>query len=83
MSAKSSKDRGVKSRTILLEGKRLVSDAIAAGAVIKSIFFTRIELLDGLPVNELKEQFESRFYKVKSRHMRVWSDMAAPPGIMC
>jgi len=81
MAAKSSKDQGL-SRTILLEGRRLIVDAVNAGVNVKSLYFTQDDLLEGIPL-EVLVQDGTKFYKVKNRHMKVWSDMAAPPGVMC
>jgi len=78
MAAKTSKERGIK-RTILLEGKRLIADAIAAGIAIKSMYFTHVEMLNEFPKESL---VSTQLYKVQTRQMKVWSDLVQPPGIM-
>jgi len=70
-----------KKKIILLEGQRLVSEAVQTSQLIKCIFFTDAEVLQGFPVKSLAES-GTKFYKVKKDHMNLWSDTVAPQGIM-
>lgn len=68
-------------RIILLEGRRLVSEAVETSQPIQSIFFTDADVLKEFPVKSLAES-GVKFYKVKKDHMNLWSDTVAPQGIM-
>lgn len=68
-------------KIILLEGRRLVSEAVQTSQQIISIFFTDSEVLQEFPVKSLA-QSGVKFYKVKKDHMDLWSDTVAPQGIM-
>ncbi|KAM7067794.1 rRNA methyltransferase 3, mitochondrial isoform 1-T1 [Molossus nigricans] len=64
---------------ILLEGRRLIADALKAGAVPKIFFFSRVEYLKELPVDKLKGV---SLIKVKFEDIKEWSDLVTPQGIM-
>nr|XP_020013522.1 rRNA methyltransferase 3, mitochondrial isoform X1 [Castor canadensis] len=64
---------------ILLEGRRLIADALKAGAVPKVFFFSRLEYIKELPVDKLKGV---SLIKVKFEDIKDWSDLVAPQGIM-
>ena len=78
--AKSLPARRVKG-LILLEGKRLVREAVLTDQELKSVFFTQFEVLDGLPIQALVNR-GVKLYKVKADHMQVWSDTVTPQGLM-
>uniref|UniRef100_A0A224Z9E7 Spou rrna methylase family protein n=1 Tax=Rhipicephalus zambeziensis TaxID=60191 RepID=A0A224Z9E7_9ACAR len=64
---------------VLLEGKRLIADALKAGVECESIYFSLPENIEGLPLDTLREdQIKKVFYK----KMKIWSDMTTCPGIM-
>lgn len=64
---------------VLLEGRRLIGDALKAGVECESIYFTLPENLEGLPLETLREdQIKKVFYK----KMKIWSDLTTSPGIM-
>ncbi|XP_068945818.1 rRNA methyltransferase 3, mitochondrial [Petaurus breviceps papuanus] len=76
----------VKSRTfrdkqgkILLEGRRLIADALRAGAVPQTIFFSRLEYVKELPEDKLKGV---SLIKVKFDDIKEWSDLVTPQGII-
>ncbi|XP_075847720.1 rRNA methyltransferase 3, mitochondrial [Microtus pennsylvanicus] len=64
---------------ILLEGRRLIADALKAGAVPKVFFFSRLEYVKELPVDKLKGV---SLIKVKFDDIKDWSDLVTPQGIM-
>lgn len=64
---------------VLLEGKRLIADALKAGVQCESIYFTLPENIEGLPLDTLKED---QIKKVLYKKMKIWSDMTTCPGIM-
>ncbi|XP_024592180.1 rRNA methyltransferase 3, mitochondrial isoform X2 [Neophocaena asiaeorientalis asiaeorientalis] len=64
---------------ILLEGRRLIADALKAGAVPKVFFFSRLEYIKELPIEKLKGV---SLIKVKFEDVKDWSDLVTPQGIM-
>jgi len=66
---------------ILLEGKRLVYEAVKTGQELKSIFFTQPELLSDLPLQQLVAE-GVKLFRVKPDHMQLWSDTVTSPGLM-
>ncbi|XP_016042488.1 rRNA methyltransferase 3, mitochondrial [Erinaceus europaeus] len=64
---------------ILLEGRRLIADALKAGAVPKTFFFSRLEYIKELPFDKLKGV---SLIKVKFEDLKNWSDVVKPQGIM-
>jgi len=63
---------------ILLEGQRLISDAIDAGVHVKSLYFSKVETLQTIPW----QQTQCNLYKVQQRQMKLWSDVVTPSGVM-
>ncbi|KAI1903253.1 hypothetical protein AGOR_G00025310 [Albula goreensis] len=64
---------------ILLEGRRLICDALAAGAIPQVLFFSTVERLLELPVDRLKR---ASLIKVKFEEIKIWSDLVTPQGVM-
>ncbi|BFZ05512.1 hypothetical protein BsWGS_08551 [Bradybaena similaris] len=64
---------------ILLEGRRLINDALLLGAKPKSIYFCDAAVLKGLPSHLLKDV---ELYKILYKDMKVWSDAVTPVGIL-
>lgn len=62
----------------ILEGKRLIHDALKAGARLKGLYFTYSEVLDGIPL----EGAEGKLYKVSHRQLKNVTDVTTPPGIV-
>ncbi|XP_024886871.1 rRNA methyltransferase 3, mitochondrial-like [Temnothorax curvispinosus] len=71
------KKRREKTRQMLLEGFRLIEDAIQAGIVPKVIFFNRLS--DILPLSLPKEV---KLYKIPYRTIQLWSNLTTSPGII-
>ncbi|CAN7986148.1 unnamed protein product [Ixodes hexagonus] len=68
-----------KANKIVLEGRRLIADALRAGIEVESIYFSLPENIEGLPLDALKEkQLKKVFYK----KMKIWSDLTTCPGVM-
>ncbi|XP_064619747.1 rRNA methyltransferase 3, mitochondrial-like [Lineus longissimus] len=63
---------------ILLEGKRLISDAISAGAEMEALYFSRLTSLDDIPVTSS----DAKVYKLKYTSLKNWSDTKSPAGLM-
>ncbi|KAG8001924.1 rRNA methyltransferase 3 [Nibea albiflora] len=64
---------------ILLEGRRLICDALNAGAKPQTVFFSTVERLRELPLDKLKR---ATLVKVKFEDIKIWSDLVAPQGVI-
>lgn len=64
---------------ILLEGRRLICDALDAGANPQMVFFSTADRLRELPLNKLKR---ATLVKVKFEDIKTWSDLVAPQGVI-
>ncbi|XP_063002867.1 rRNA methyltransferase 3, mitochondrial [Elgaria multicarinata webbii] len=64
---------------ILLEGRRLITDALAAGAVPQTLFFSTVSHVKELPVDKLKG---ASLVKVKFEDLKAWSDVITPQGVI-
>ncbi|CAL1279815.1 unnamed protein product [Larinioides sclopetarius] len=64
---------------MLIEGKRLINDAIAAGMILETIYFSREKELA-----ELKFKFQENveIFKVFYKTLQLWSNLTTCPGIM-
>uniref|UniRef100_UPI00358EDA57 rRNA methyltransferase 3, mitochondrial isoform X1 n=1 Tax=Myxine glutinosa TaxID=7769 RepID=UPI00358EDA57 len=68
-----------KSGCVVLEGRRLVADALQAGATLESLFYTEPSALDGLPLAHLPPAV---FNRMRSEQLQRWSDVVASQGII-
>ncbi|XP_063809839.1 rRNA methyltransferase 3, mitochondrial [Pseudophryne corroboree] len=64
---------------VLLEGHRLLVDALEAGAVMQTLFFSRLDQLKVLPAEKLRK---ANLIKVKFEDIKMWSDVVTPQGLM-
>lgn len=64
---------------ILLEGRRLICDALEAGARPQLVFFSAVDRLQMLPLDKLKG---ATIVKVKFEDIKIWSDVVAPQGVI-
>ncbi|KAJ8276035.1 hypothetical protein COCON_G00077870 [Conger conger] len=64
---------------VLLEGKRLICDALSAGAIPQMLFFSTVERLRELPLDKLRR---ASLVKVKFEDIKIWSDLVTPQGVM-
>ncbi|KAM9801114.1 rRNA methyltransferase 3A, mitochondrial [Neosynchiropus ocellatus] len=64
---------------ILLEGKRLICDALDAGAKPQMVFFSTVERLQQLPLHKLRA---ATLVKVKFEEIKTWSEVVAPQGVI-
>ncbi|KAM9272565.1 rRNA methyltransferase 3, mitochondrial [Morus bassanus] len=76
--AKSKKFRDHQGK-VLLEGHRLIKDALEAGAVLQTLFFSTVGHLRELPEAELKR---ANLVKVKFEDIKSWSDLVTPQGLI-
>ncbi|KAM3661198.1 rRNA methyltransferase 3, mitochondrial [Ammospiza maritima maritima] len=64
---------------VLLEGHRLIKDALEAGAVPQTLFFSTLRHLKLLPEAEIKR---ASLVKVKFEDIKTWSDLVTPQGLL-
>lgn len=64
---------------ILLEGRRLICDALEAGARPQTVFFSSLDRLRELPLGKLRG---ASIVKVKFEDIKIWSDVVAPQGVI-
>ncbi|KFP11929.1 RNA methyltransferase-like 1, partial [Egretta garzetta] len=64
---------------VLLEGQRLIKDALEAGAALQTLFFSTVGHLKELPEAELKR---ASLVKVKFEDIKNWSDLVTPQGLI-
>ncbi|NWS42669.1 MRM3 methyltransferase, partial [Probosciger aterrimus] len=64
---------------VLLEGHRLIKDALEAGAVPQTLFFSTVGHLKLLPEAKLKQ---ASLVKVKFEDIKSWSDLITPQGLI-
>ncbi|NXI99451.1 MRM3 methyltransferase, partial [Psophia crepitans] len=64
---------------VLLEGRRLIRDALEAGAVLQTLFFSTVGHLKELPEAKLKR---ANLLKVKFEDIKSWSDLITPQGLI-
>ncbi|XP_032934265.1 rRNA methyltransferase 3, mitochondrial [Catharus ustulatus] len=64
---------------VLLEGHRLIKDALEAGAVPQTLFFSTVGHLKLLPEAEIKR---ASLVKVKFEDIKTWSDLITPQGLL-
>ncbi|NXK45806.1 MRM3 methyltransferase, partial [Chauna torquata] len=64
---------------VLLEGHRLIKDALEAGAVPQTLFFSTVGHLKELPEAQLKR---ASLVKVKFEDIKSWSDLVTPQGLI-
>ena len=64
---------------VLLEGLRLIRDALRPGAAPRALFFSTAEHLRELPPAPLKG---ARLVRVRFEDIKCWSDVVAPQGMI-
>uniref|UniRef100_A0A4W5MDL0 RNA 2-O ribose methyltransferase substrate binding domain-containing protein n=1 Tax=Hucho hucho TaxID=62062 RepID=A0A4W5MDL0_9TELE len=62
---------------ILLEGRRLICNSLAAGANPHMVFFSSVDTLCELSLDKLKRAI---LVKVKFEDIKIWSDLVVPQG---
>lgn len=77
MSNLKSRKRREKNDEIVLEGKRLIIDAIKSGAIPQSIIFN-----DSSDIAALKLPNEVKLYKVPYTTIQLWSALTTSPGLL-
>jgi hypothetical protein len=73
-----SKNKKKKKSLIVLEGKRLIKDAMEAGYVPQMVFFSRLKDAADLHLPDDGVQL----YKTSYKSISLWSDVTTSPGIL-
>lgn len=80
-----SKKRRDKDRQIIVEGRRLILEALEGKLQLKSIIFSQKENLAEMKeqvAKALKRNKSSQIYKVPHHDLKTWSTLSTPPGVM-
>ncbi|XP_078278554.1 rRNA methyltransferase 3A, mitochondrial isoform X2 [Rhinoraja longicauda] len=64
---------------VLLEGWRLIADALEAGALLETLFFSNMDSVKELPLEKLKHV---KLIKVKFDEIKIWSELVTPQGAL-
>ncbi|KAJ8959964.1 hypothetical protein NQ318_009397 [Aromia moschata] len=75
-----SKKEKEKKDLILLEGKRLIKDALIAGCKLEYILFSRMQELNY--IKPFLPKLGAQLYKMPYREIQMWSDLTTSPGLM-
>ncbi|XP_060527606.1 rRNA methyltransferase 3, mitochondrial [Cylas formicarius] len=75
-----SKREKEKNDLMLLEGKRLITEALLSGCKLEYILFSRVSDVEDL--RRYLPKLGAKLYKMPYREMQVWSDLTTNPGIM-
>ncbi|XP_003707127.2 rRNA methyltransferase 3, mitochondrial [Megachile rotundata] len=77
MSQIKTRKRREKNNEVVLEGHRLIKDALKAGLVPKAVFFN-----DFSEVKSLNLPDEVKLYKVPYKSLQLWSALTTSPGLL-
>ena len=75
----SSKRDRVRSNSVVLEGTRMIKDAIGHGFSPSVVVFSREKLLWQL---DLPKDTSSKLYNIPYNNIKMWTDLTTSPGIM-
>ena len=67
---------------VILEGKRLISEAIHLGINPLVVATSRISLLQGLPLEKVTNKEKIKMFLVPYNTLSTWSDLTTSPGFM-
>ncbi|XP_065226958.1 rRNA methyltransferase 3A, mitochondrial [Planococcus citri] len=82
MTAAKSRKQRYKKNTIMLEGRRLISDALQAGVKPLMILFTRKQLIEDLPIlDEYVTPEKTVLHKIPYEYLQNWSNLTTSPGL--
>ncbi len=71
--------RGREDDAVLVEGKRLIIDAMKAGLHPSIFLFSRLNLLSGYPFDLSRDL---AMYQIPYRNIKAWSELKSHPGVM-
>uniref|UniRef100_A0A1B0C0A9 RNA 2-O ribose methyltransferase substrate binding domain-containing protein n=1 Tax=Glossina palpalis gambiensis TaxID=67801 RepID=A0A1B0C0A9_9MUSC len=79
-----SKRRRDKNRLIVIEGRRLILDALECGLHLKTVIFSQREQLAAIKekIAVLQKVKQTEIYKVPHHDLKLWSTLNTPPGVL-
>uniref|UniRef100_A0ABK9NBV4 RNA 2-O ribose methyltransferase substrate binding domain-containing protein n=2 Tax=Glossina morsitans morsitans TaxID=37546 RepID=A0ABK9NBV4_GLOMM len=79
-----SKKRRDKNRQIVIEGRRLILEALECGLRLKTILFSQRDQLAAIKeeVTVLQKAKQTEIYKVPHHDLKIWSTLTTPPGVL-
>lgn len=79
-----SKKRRDKDGQIVIEGRRLILEALSCGLKLNSVIFSQKDELADLKeqFTQAQKLFNTKIYKVPHHDLKTWSTLTTPPGLM-
>ncbi|XP_020816246.1 rRNA methyltransferase 3, mitochondrial [Drosophila serrata] len=79
-----SRKRRDKNRQIIIEGRRLIREALQCGLKMEALIFSQKDQLALIKEEVGRSQLESgsKIYKVPQHDLKTWSSLVTPPGLM-
>ncbi|KAH8261351.1 hypothetical protein KR044_007660 [Drosophila immigrans] len=79
-----SRKRRDKNNQIIVEGRRLIAEALQSGLRMKSLFFSQKDQLALVrdPVAQAQQEHKTKIFKVPQHDLKTWSSLVTPPGLM-
>ncbi|KAI8041104.1 rRNA methyltransferase 3, mitochondrial [Drosophila gunungcola] len=79
-----SRKRRDKNRQIIVEGRRLIQEALQCGLKMEALLFSQKDQLALVKEEVGRAQLETRtkIYKVPQHDLKTWSSLVTPPGLM-
>lgn len=71
-----------KQQKMIVEGKRLIRDALEAGQRPQFMFVTEIDMLENFEDYRKDLEGSCSFFKVAKKDLFTWSSLTTPPGMM-
>lgn len=65
---------------MLLEGKRLIKEALLAGCKLQYVLFSRKNDIEDL--KQYLPKTGAKLYKLPYKEMQAWSELTTTPGVM-
>lgn len=79
-----SRKRRDKNRQIIIEGRRLITEALQCGLKMEALIFSQKDQLALVKEQVSRSQLErgTKIYKVPQHDLKTWSSLVTPPGLM-
>lgn len=65
---------------MLVEGKRLIKEALLSGCKLQYLLFSRLDDIEDM--KNLLPKLGAKLYKMPYREMQAWSELTTTPGVM-
>ncbi|EDW35324.1 GL20885 [Drosophila persimilis] len=79
-----SRKRRDKNRQIIIEGRRLIKEALQCGLKMSTLIFSQKDQLALLKeeVAQAQQETHTKIYKVPQHDLKTWSSLVTPPGLL-